>query len=541
MNTSRQIDSEQTRIDIDPVDFERRWKILVVLCTSLMVVIVGNTALNVALPTLARELNASTSEQQWMVDSYGLVFAGLLLTAGTIGDRFGRKGALQFGLLVFLAGSLFAAFMDSAGAIVAGRAVMGFGAAFVMPATLSILTNVFPPHERGKAIAIWAGVSGGGAAIGPVASGFLLEHFSWGSVFLVNVPIIAIALGAGYLLLPKSQDPDPDRLDPTGAMLSIAGLGALVYAIIEAPHNGWASSSSLTLFGAAVILLGLFLWWELRTEHPMLNLRYFLDPRFGVASGVITLNFFAMFGFFFLLTQYFQLVLGYGTLEAGVKQLPFAAVLILCAPRSPALAARFGANRVVAVGLLGVTVAMFSFAFVSKGTTYLEILPIMLIQAFGMAMIIPSMTGSIMSAVPMGKAGVGSAMNDTTRELGGALGVAVLGSLVAGRYANKLLPALGLLDNTDKAKESLAGALQSGGALVKAGNPDGLRVISIARDAYVSGMHLAGIVAGCVAFVAVVVVYKYLPSVQSHSGPAAGSARAVETSAVPQPDPVAGS
>ncbi len=541
MNTSRQIDSEQTRIDIDPVDFERRWKILVVLCTSLMVVIVGNTALNVALPTLARELNASTSEQQWMVDSYGLVFAGLLLTAGTIGDRFGRKGALQFGLLVFLAGSLFAAFMDSAGAIVAGRAVMGFGAAFVMPATLSILTNVFPPHERGKAIAIWAGVSGGGAAIGPVASGFLLEHFSWGSVFLVNVPIIAIALGAGYLLLPKSQDPDPDRLDPTGAMLSIAGLGALVYAIIEAPHNGWASSSSLTLFGAAVILLGLFLWWELRTEHPMLNLRYFLDPRFGVASGVITLNFFAMFGFFFLLTQYFQLVLGYGTLEAGVKQLPFAAVLILCAPRSPALAARFGANRVVAVGLLGVTVAMFSFAFVSKGTTYLEILPIMLIQAFGMAMIIPSMTGSIMSAVPMGKAGIGSAMNDTTRELGGALGVAVLGSLVAGRYANKLLPALGLLDNTDKAKESLAGALQSGGALVKAGNPDGLRVISIARDAYVSGMHLAGIVAGCVAFVAVVVVYKYLPSVQSHSGPAAGSARAVETSAVPQPDPVAGS
>ena len=541
MNTSQQIDSEHTRIDIDPVDFERRWKILVVLCTSLMVVIVGNTALNVALPTLARELNASTSEQQWMVDSYGLVFAGLLLTAGTIGDRFGRKGALQFGLLVFLAGSLFAAFMDSAGAIVAGRAVMGFGAAFVMPATLSILTNVFPPHERGKAIAIWAGVSGGGAAIGPVASGFLLEHFSWGSVFLVNVPIIAVALGAGYLLLPKSQDPDPDRLDPTGAMLSIAGLGALVYAIIEAPHNGWGSSSSLTLFGAAAILLGLFLWWELRTEHPMLNLRYFLDPRFGVASGVITLNFFAMFGFFFLLTQYFQLVLGYGTLEAGVKQLPFAAVLILCAPRSPALAARFGANRVVAVGLLGVTVAMFSFAFVSKGTTYLEILPIMLIQAFGMAMIIPSMTGSIMSAVPMGKAGVGSAMNDTTRELGGALGVAVLGSLVAGRYANKLLPALGLLDNTDKAKESLAGALQSGGALVKAGNPDGLRVISIARDAYVSGMHLAGIVAGCVAFVAVVVVYKYLPSVQSHSGPAAGSARPVETSAAPQPDPVAGS
>ena len=204
MTDSNQPGSDTAQITIDPEVFARRWKILVVLCTSLMVVIVGNTALNVALPTLARELNASISEQQWMVDAYGLVFAGLLLTAGTIGDRYGRKGALQFGLTVFLAGSVFAALMDSAGAIVAGRAVMGFGAAFVMPATLSILTNVFPAHERGKAIAVWAGISGGGAAIGPVASGFLLEHFSWGSVFLVNVPIIAVALGAGYLLLPKS-------------------------------------------------------------------------------------------------------------------------------------------------------------------------------------------------------------------------------------------------------------------------------------------------------------------------------------------------
>ena len=531
------IDSENATIDIDPVVFDRRWKILAVLCTSLMVVIVGNTALNVALPTLARELRASTSEQQWMVDSYGLVFAGLLLTAGTIGDRYGRKGALQFGLAVFLAGSLFSAFMDSAGAVVAGRAVMGFGAAFVMPATLSILTNVFPPHERGRAIAIWAGVSGGGAAIGPVASGFLLEHFSWGSVFLVNVPIIAVALVAGYLLLPKSKDPEPDRLDPTGAVLSIAGLSTLVYAIIEAPHRGWASASSLTLFGLAVVFIGAFLWWETRTRHPMLNLRYFLDPRFGVASGVVTLTFFAMFGFFFLLTQYFQLVLGYGALEAGAKQLPFAAVLMLCAPRSPKLSARFGANRVVAFGLGGITIAMFLFTIISKGTSYLELLPIMLVMAFGMSMIIPTMTGSIMSAVPMGKAGVGSAMNDTTRELGGALGVAVLGSLVAGRYGNKLAPALDLLTDgglRDKAEESLAGALQSAGALAQTGNADGLRVSTIARDAYVSGMHLAGIVAGCVAFLAAVVVYKYLPSVQSHSGPAARSARP-ETEA-PRPD-----
>ena len=520
MSSRSATDSEFTSIDIDPVVFERRWKILAVLCTSLIVVIVGNTALNVALPTLARELNASTSEQQWMVDGYGLVFAGLLLTAGTIGDRFGRKGALQFGLSVFLAGSLFSAFMDSAGAIIAGRAVMGFGAAFVMPATLSILTNVFPPHERGKAIAIWAGISGGGAAIGPVASGFLLEHFSWGSVFLVNVPIIAIALGAGYVLLPKSSDPNPDRLDPVGAVLSIAGLGALVYAIIEAPHRGWASSTSVLWFAVAAVLIVGFLLWEMRTSHPMLELTLFRDPRFGVAAGVITLVFFSMFGFFFLMTQYFQLVLGYGTFEAGVKQLPFAIVLILCAPQSPKLAARFGANRVVAAGMLAVTAGMVGFSLIGTRTGYPTVLIITMVMASGMSMIIPTMTGSIMSAVPLGKAGVGSAMNDTTRELGGALGVAVLGSLVAGRYATKLDPVLASINGPlrDKAEESLAGALQAAAAT---GGPPGSQIAGAAREAYVSGMHLAAIVAGCVSLVAATIVYRLLPSANPHTGVAA--------------------
>jgi EmrB/QacA subfamily drug resistance transporter len=503
--------------DIDPEVYERRWKILAVLCTSLMVVIVGNTALNVALPTLARDLNASLSEQQWMVDAYGLVFAGLLLTAGTIGDRFGRKGTLQFGLAVFLSGSLFSAFMNSAGAIVAGRAVMGFGAAFVMPATLSILTNVFPPRERGKAIAIWAGISGGGAAIGPVASGFLLEHFAWGSVFLVNVPIIAVALVAGYLLLPKSKDPHPERLDPLGALLSIAGLGTLVYAIIEAPHRGWASSSSLLWFAMAAVLIAAFLSWEMRNSTPMLNLHLFRDPRFGVAAGVITLVFFAMFGFFFLLTQYFQLVLGYGTFEAGVKQLPFAAVMILSAPQSPRLAARFGVNRVVAVGLLGVTLGMALFAFARTDTSYLTVVPVVMIMAAGMAMTIPSMTGSIMSAVPMGKAGVGSAMNDTTRELGGALGVAVLGSLVAGRYDSRLAPALTGLTGParSKAEESLAGALQAAKGV---GGSAGGQVADAAKGAFVSGMHLASVVAAVVAVVAAAIVYRKLPSANPHTG-----------------------
>jgi EmrB/QacA subfamily drug resistance transporter len=533
MSTPKLSGSDTASIDIDPAVYDRRWKILAVLCTSLMVVIVGNTALNVALPTLARELNASISEQQWMVDAYGLVFAGLLLTAGTIGDRYGRKGALQFGLAVFLGGSLFAAFMDSAAGVIAGRTIMGFGAAFVMPATLSILTNVFPAHERGKAIAIWAGISGGGAAIGPVASGFLLEHFAWGSVFLVNVPIIAVALGAGYLLLPKSRDPEPGPLDPVGALLSIAGLGALVYAIIEAPHRGWGSGTSLVWFGVAIVLIAAFLLWEFRNTAPMLNLRYFADPRFGVAAGVITLVFFAMFGFFFLLTQYFQLVLGYGTLEAGVKQLPFAGVMIFSAPQSPKLAARFGTNRVVAVGLLGVSAAMFLFTIARIDTSYWALLPVMMTMAAGMSMVIPSMTGSIMSAVPLGKAGVGSAMNDTTRELGGALGVAVLGSLVASRYDTKLKPALDLLpDNLlGKAQDSLAGALQAAGEL---GGTDAARVSDIAREAYVAGMHLAAIIAGCVALLASGIVYRKLPGGNPHqTGAAEVGPRSTDAAGVP--------
>ncbi len=514
--TTSETGSDTATTDIDSVVFERRWKILVVLCTSLMVVIVGNTALNVALPTLARELRATTSAQQWMVDGYGLVFAGLLLTAGTIGDRYGRKGALQIGLVVFLAGSLSAAFMDSASGVIAGRAVMGFGAAFVMPATLSILTNVFPPHERGKAIAIWAGISGGGAAIGPVASGFLLDHFWWGSVFLVNVPIILGALIVGKVLLPTSRDPDPGALDPIGAILSIAALGVLVYAIIEAPHRGWASGSSIGWFIAAAVLIAAFLLWELRSPAPMLDLRYFLDPRFGVAAGVITLVFFAMFGFFFLLTQYFQLVLGYGTFEAGVKQLPFAAVMMVLAPNSPRFAAKFGANRVVAFGLVCVGCAMFLFTISRIDTSYWALLPVMMTMAGGMAMVIPSMTGSIMSAVPLGKAGVGSAMNDTTRELGGALGVAVLGSLVASRYGTKLEPALALVPDElqARASESLAGALQAAGSVQ---GSSGAEVSRIAREAYVSGVHLAAIVAGSVALLASAFVYRKLPAGNPHA------------------------
>src|SRR3954451_23621873 len=504
-------DAAGATADIPDDVYRRRWAILAVLCTSLMIIIIGNTALNVAIPTLSRDLDATTSQLQWMVDAYSLVFAGLLLTGGAIGDRYGAKGALQAGLLVFLDGSLYAAFADSAIAVIAGRTVMRVGAAFVMPATLSIITNVFPPHERTKAIAVWAGIAGAGAAIGPIASGFLLQHFWWGSVFLVNVPVIVIALIAGRILLPTSRDPEQGKLDPVGAALSIFGLGTLVYAIIEAPDHGWASAESAVAFGLAAVLIGLFFWWELRTPEPMLNLRYFLDRRFSVAAGGITLVFFAMFGVFFLLTQYFQLVLGYTALEAGVKQGPIALVIILVAPQTPRISSRVGSNRVVAGGLGLVALGMLLFSQMQIDTSYSVLLIPMLVLATGMSLTMAPLTASIMSAVPLGKAGVGSAMNDTTRELGGALGVAVLGSLVASKYTSSLGSALAGLpaEQQHLATSSLSGALQ-----VAAGLPgDGGEALNrAARQAYLDGMSLAVVVGAVVSLVAAVVVYRLLPA-----------------------------
>lgn len=373
-----------------------------------MIVIIGNTSLNVAIPTLARELDAKTSNLQWMVDAYSLVFAGMLFTAGTIGDRYGRKGALQAGLLLFLVGTLTAATAGSSTQVIAARAIMGFAAAFVMPSTLSILTNVFPAHERPKAIAIWAGISGGGAAIGPITSGFLLEHFWWGAVFLVNVPMILLALGAGFVFVPKSKDPEDQPLDIPGALLSIVGLGALVYAIIEGPSHGWASAETILTFGVAFIALGLFVARELTARHPMLDLRYFLDRRFSVASVGMALTFFAMFGSFFLVAQYFQLVLGYTPLQSGLLQLPMAIVMMSIAPQVPKLVARFGAARVVPAGLTFTAIGLLAFSTLETGSSvwnvYLAIIP----MAAGMATTMTPLTTLIMTSVPLGKAGVAS-------------------------------------------------------------------------------------------------------------------------------------
>ena len=496
---------------IDEVVLARRWAILAVLCTSLMIVIIGNTSLNVAIPTLARDLGASTSQLAWMVDAYSLVFAGLLFTAGTLGDRYGRKGALLSGLAVFLVGTTVAAVGDSAGQVIAARAVMGVAAAFVMPSTLSILTNVFPAHERPRAIAIWAGISGGGAAIGPIASGYLLEHFWWGSVFLVNIPVILVALVAVTVLVPTSKDPNEQPLDVPGAALSIVALASLVYGIIEGPHHGWASPASLLTFGVAVVAMVAFLVVESRVAHPMLDLKLFGDRRFSVASAGITLTFFAMFGTFFLVAQYFQLVLGYSPFQSGLLQLPMAIVMMALAPNIPKFVARFGAARVVPVGLTFIGLGLLAFSQVQTDSSiwavYLAIIPL----AAGMATTMTPLTTLIMSSVPLAKAGVGSAMNDTTRQVGGALGVAIIGSVLSSVYGSKITDAL-----SGKVPEPALEAARCGvgGALAvseRAGHA-GAGLAELARNAFVDAMHGGAIVAAVAAALGAIVVFVFLPA-----------------------------
>ena len=494
----------------EPNPHDRRWLTLSVLCLSLLIVVVGNSSLNVTLPTLTRQLHATTSELQWVVAVYSLVFAGLLLTAGALGDRYGRKGALQLGLGLFLFGAALAAGSHAMWQLIVCRALMGVAAAFIMPSTLSILVNVFPSDERPKAIAIWASITGAGGALGPVASGYLLGHFWFGSIFLVNVPIILTALIAGRAWVPKSRDPKQARLDPVGAALSIVGLVTLVYGLIEAPNKGWASAGSLGAFGAAFVVLGIFAWWERRVDEPMLDVRYFANPAFSVGTSGMVLVFFALFGMFFVLTQYFQLVLGYSPLVAALGGLPYGAVMILLSPSTPRLSRRFGAHRVVSAGMVLLGGGMFLFTRVGLHTPYLYLVACIVPMAAGMALSMSPMTASIMSAVPIRRAGAGSAMNDATRELGASLGVAVLGSLLSSRYTHRLHALVADLPSSARgpATASLGGALQAASRL-----PAGAAhtLTSGARLAFVDGLRLAVSVGGVLSVAAAIIVYRSLP------------------------------
>ena len=457
-----------------------RWWILAVLCFSLLITGMDNTILNVALPTLVRDLRATQSQLQWIVDAYTIVYASLLLTTGSMGDKFGRKRALSVGLVVFGIGSLASAFSGSASMLIAARGLAGIGGCIIMPATLSILTNVFPAEERPKAIGVWAGVSGLGIVAGPTLGGYLLQHFWWGSVFLINVPIVAIALVAGWKLIPDSRDPAAPRLDPVGTVLSVAGLVGVLYGIIEAPDKGWGAPTVIGAFVVGLVLVAAFVWWELRSDHPMLDVHFFANPRFSGASVAVTLIFFAMFGSMFFLTQYLQDIVGLSALQAGLGFIPVAVTMMIAAPNSARVSRRFGTKATVAGGMVVTAFALLVLSRATVHSGYPLIGVVLALLGAGMGTAMSPATDSIMGSLPLTKAGVGSAVNDTTRQVGGALGVAILGSVTNASYRSAI------------ARSAAVRTLPAAGqAAVRNGIGNALAVATRARTAGASGLSTA--------------------------------------------------
>jgi len=484
---------------------------------SLTVISIDNTILNVALPSIVESLDARGSELQLLIDGYTIVFACLLLTAGSLGDKLGRKGILTTGLALFGAFSALAAFSSSSQMLIVARALMGIGGACIYPSTLSILTNTFhDTRERGRAIGIWAGVSGVGVAIGPLAGGLLVEHFWWGSVFLVNVPICAVAIVAGRFFVPTTTRDADHALDPFGAVFSILGLMGLLFAIIEIPDRGISDPTVLLSLAVGLVFMAAFAWWETHYEHPMLDLHFFQNPRFSAASATITLTFFALYGSTFLLTQYFQFVLGYSPFKAGVLTAPVAIGIMATAPQAPKLVERIGTKRVVVMGLLIVATGLFSYSVEPIMSSFVGGGAVRLLFGVGMGLIMAPATESIMGSLPKAKAGVGSAVNDTTRQAGGALGVAVIGSVFAATYHRVINVPAGLPAGApEMVHDSIGKAIAAITTFQLPADVAGT-VHDAASDAFFQGMQVAAWVGCGVVLCAAVVAYRYLPARADH-------------------------
>ncbi|MFI9585642.1 MFS transporter [Streptomyces sp. NPDC052236] len=513
----------------------RRWSILGVLMFSLIIIVLDNSILNIAVKTIAGPpptgIGATQSELEWAINAYTLVFAGLLFTAGLLGDRTGRKKALLFGVAVFGVGSALAAFSGSPTELIAYRAVMGFGAAFVMPATLAVLMNVFEREEQPKAIGIWAGGVGVGIAIGPITGGVLLEHFWWGSIFLINVPVVVIALIAMTLLVPDSKDPEPGRIDPLGVALSIVGLVLLVYGIIRGGELADFGTASvlLPLLGGLAVLAG-FVLHERRSDHPAIDIAYFKKPAFAAAVAAIALVFFALMGVTFFSAFYLQSVRGQSPLEAGLLLLPLAVAQMIFAPRARLVVDRFGARAVCTIGMLMVAAGLSAFTVFDAATPLWVLEVVFFVQGAGMAHIMPPVTVTVMQTLPREKAGSGSAVNNTFRQVGGALGVAVLGSLLSTRYRSEIEGHLSVLPRGERheAGESIEATL---GIAERHGGAAGKALIGPANDAFLSAMHLTALGAAGIALIGAVVVALFLPGrvKGDEEGEAAGESDRVPT------------
>jgi EmrB/QacA subfamily drug resistance transporter len=484
-----------------------------VVCVALGAVTAAMASLNVALPDLARSTQATQTQLEWIIDAYSLVFAALLLPAGALGDRYGRRRVLLAGLVVFGGASAIAMTASSANELIFLRGLIGVGAALVMPATLSTITGTFPAAERTRAVSVWAAVAGGSALVGLLCSGLLLEQFSWRSAFAVNVVLAVIAIAGTVRFVPESSHPGAPRLDKGGALLAMAGLTVLVFSIIEAPEAGWVTARTLGGISGGLVLLAVFAGWELRQQHPMLDVRHFRNRRLSAGSLSIFIQFFAFFGFTFVALQYLQGVRGYSPLLAAVSLIPLAAAMMPTGRLTPKLAARFGARNVCVTGLVLVAAGLVIISRVTAGSPYWLLLAGLIPLGVGMGAAMTPATAAITEGLPAAQQGVGSALNDLSREVGGALGIAVVGSIVTAVYRSNL--------HLNGVPEGLAGKARSSFALaIHAGGP----VRATASTAFVDGIHTGLLYAAGAALFAAVAVAVLLSSGQ-RSRPAAGRDR----------------
>jgi EmrB/QacA subfamily drug resistance transporter len=495
------------------ISHRRRWIILAVLIISLFSIVLDNTVLNVALKTIAEPrvgLGATQSQLEWAINSYTLVFAGLLFTFGVIGDRVGRKRMLIIGMALFGLASLISSYAQTPTELIWARAAMGFGGAAVMPQTLSIITNVFDPAERPKAIGVWASAVGIAIAVGPVTGGLLLDHFWWGSVFLINVPLTAVGVIAIMLLVPESKSSAPGRVDYLGVLLSIAGLVLLVYGIIRGGDAGsWLERGVIGPIAAGIGVLVAFCVHETRTDHPSLDVRLFRDPRLSAAAAAIALNFFAMAGVYFFMSFYLQNVRGYSPMHAGLLTTPVAIGQLVASNRSASLVRRFGAKVIAAGGLAIVTAALIGYHTLTVTTSVVALECIYFLQGLGMGVVMPTATESVMSVVPRERAGAGSAITNTSRQVSVALGVAVLGSILARAYRAGLAPGLRALPAASRrpATQSVA-ATQAAATRLGHG---GAALMALADRSFVDAMHVTTVVSAVIAATGAILIAIWMP------------------------------
>lgn len=525
------------------VGHPRRWLILGVLVTSLLMILIDNTILNVGLKTIQHDLVATQSEMEWVLDSYILIFAGLMFTFGVLGDKLGRKRLLIVGMVVFGVASVAAALVSTPLPLIAARAGMGLGAAMVQPQTLSIIQNVFPPAERPKAIGIWSSFSGVAIAIGPISGGLLLKYFWWGSLFLVNIPVILIGIALTFVIVPESSDPRPSRLDPLGVVLSTAGVVALVYGVIKGGEtNQWGSVEVLAPSLAGVAVLALFIWLQARSSAPALDVSLFRNRLFSTGTLALTVTSFALMGGLVYMAYYWQAARGYDALKAGLLALPIAVGMMLGAAKSSNLTARFGQRGPVATGLAALGLSLLAWAIVDKDTAIWFLIIVTFVFGWGMGNVFAPATAQAMSAVPREKAGAGSAVTNTVRQMAGALGIAVLGSILSAAYRDRITPTVQASDLPHSAQHAAAESIVGTGseieklvAQVAAGKAPqsalaGLNdLFAKAQDSFIGAMHVTSVVAGGISLLGAASVMLAMPSPKAKARAEAAEAGAPQS------------